>query len=379
MLFILIVPALAYTTYYAGKSLLLSEQLRHSEEQRNSILARQNVKLEQMVQERTNEILSQNEEISAQNEEITAHNEQLVSQQEQIESQHFNLVRQHEELVQAKRIIEEQNRTIQLKNDALNTDVERQTHDLKQTNLELIEQNNRLEQFAYIISHNLRAPMARLVGLSVILDLAKNEEERANIVKLMVKSTHDLDQVIKDLSYILGISKLNTKVLHDTSLLALIEKVKTMLEGEIKETGAVIETDFSQVASVISLPQYLESIFYNLLSNSIKYRHPHKTPLIRVSSQQADEYIKIEVSDNGLGIDIDRYQATLFNLYKRFHFHVEGKGMGLYLVKTQVAALGGKIEVKSKLDVGTTFAIYLRNGTLPPRFISEGLDALQEE
>ena len=89
-------------------------------------------------------------------------------------------------------------------------EVERQTYDLKQTNLELIEQNNRLEQFAFIISHNLRAPLARLVGLSTILDFAKDEKEATDIVQLIVKSTHDLDHVIKDLTLILGIQKMNT-------------------------------------------------------------------------------------------------------------------------------------------------------------------------
>jgi light-regulated signal transduction histidine kinase (bacteriophytochrome) len=139
-------------------------------------------------------------------------------------------------LLEAKRIIEEQNLLIQQKNNELGIEVARQTRDLTETNLELIEQNTRLEQFAFIISHNLRAPMARIVGLSAILDFAKDSVETSEIVKLMAKSTQDLDQVIKDLTLILGIQKMNTKVLSEIPLASLLQKVLTSLEPEIKET-----------------------------------------------------------------------------------------------------------------------------------------------
>jgi len=354
LIFLVAMPTLGYTAYYTNRTLSISEQLRKSEKEKSSILLDQNQLLERTVYERTHEILAQNEE-------MVAHNEQLVLQQHEIELQRNNLSAQNEQLQEAKRIIEEQNQLIQRKNNELGVEVERQTHDLKQTNLELIEQNSRLEQFAFIISHNLRAPMARLVGLSTILDFAKDTKEASDIVHLMVKSTHDLDHVIKDLTLILGIQKMNTQILSEIQLESLLHKVLKTLEVEIKETEANIVFDFTSVNSVTSLHPYMESIFYNLLSNAIKYRHPGRSPSIRIKSKSVHGYVQLDVADNGLGIDIEKYRDNLFNLYKRFHFHVEGKGMGLYLVKTQVAALGGKVEIKSIVNEGTVFSIYLRH------------------
>ena len=340
ILFFVAVPTLSYTGYYTNRVLSISEQLRKSEEEKAAIFLHQNQLLEKTVHERTREILAQNEEITAQNEEIGMHNEKLS---------------------EAKRTIENQNIMIQLKNDELAVEVERQTQDLKHANLELIEHNNRLEQFAFIISHNLRAPMARIVGLSSILDFTKDVNEVSEIVKLMMKSTHDLDQVIKDLTVILGIKKMNIQALVDIQLDALLRTVIHSLKEEIKETRVDISFDFSQIDSVKSLLPYLESIFYNLISNAIKYRHPDLQPFIRIQSRLSNDYVQIDVVDNGLGIDLDMHKDNLFTLYKRFHFHVEGKGLGLYLVKTQLAALGGKIEIESKEGEGTVFRVFIKN------------------
>lgn len=339
LLFLIALPTLVYTAYHANRALVISNRLQKVEKEKNKILEDQNQALERMVQERTNEI-------RAQNEEIAAHNEQLLLQQEEIENQ--------------KRIIEEQSNLIRIKNEALTIEVERQMQDLKKTNLELVEQNNRLEQFAYIISHNLRAPMARLVGLASVLEIVKNKEESSKIIQLMVNTTSEFDNVIKDLSQILSIKNLNTHVLEEIDLEELLNKALAMLEPEIKATRAKVIRDFRGAQMIYSLPQYIESIFYNLISNSIKYRFPNRPPVIKVTSRSENEYYRIEISDNGLGIDLQKHKNNIFSLYKRFHFHVEGKGLGLYLVKTQLDALGGKIEAKSKIDEGTTFILFLK-------------------
>jgi signal transduction histidine kinase len=246
------------------------------------------------------------------------------------------------------------NEIIQKKNDELTGEVERQTKDLKETNAELIEHNSRLEQFTYIISHNLRAPMARLVGLSTILDYAPSDRERADIVQLMVKSTAELDHVIRDLSQILAIQKLSTQVFSEIDLHQVILKVLDMLDREIEETRTTICMNLS-VDKLYSLPQYIESILFNLISNAIKYRNPSKRVEITIEAKKQNEQVVLHVSDNGLGIDLNKHKNSLFNLYKRFHFHVEGKGLGLYLVRTQVEAVGGQITVESSVDKGTTF------------------------
>ncbi|HEY8938277.1 MAG TPA: ATP-binding protein [Cyclobacteriaceae bacterium] len=360
ILFFLTMPTLAYSAYYASHTLRTSEKLRHAEELNNDILSRQNARLEQLVKERTHEILAQNEEITSQNEEIVSHNEQLVAQQTEIENQRNILANQNEHLTNAKEIIEKQSAIIQRKNEELLVEVKRQTQDLKTTNLELIEQNNRLEQFAYIISHNLRAPMARIVGLAHVLEHAKSQSEIHDIINMMVHSTTDLDKVIKDLAQILELQKLNTQILVVTKLEDVVAKTIQTLKREIAETKTNISIQLGNDTTIHTLPPYIESIFYNLISNAIKYRRPDIEPTITISSEVENEFIRIEISDNGLGIDLEKFGDKLFQLYKRFHFHVEGKGMGLYLVKSQVSALGGKITMHSKVNEGTTFVLFFK-------------------
>lgn len=195
-----------------------------------------------------------------------------------------------------------------------------------------------------------------MIGLSTVLEFAKTEEEKASTIQFILKSTSELDNVIRDLSEILAIQKLNTQVFKKIDLPRLLEKVMEVLGDDIMDTHAKIVADW-EVKTLYSLPQYVESILHNLISNSIKYRHPERLPMITVTTKQKSEGIEICVSDNGLGIDLEKHKLSVFNLYKRFHFHVEGKGLGLYLVRTQVESLGGEISVASELEVGTTFTI----------------------
>jgi signal transduction histidine kinase len=361
LLFLIAIPTLSYTAYYTNRTLVIADKLRDSERRRSALLLDQNKILEKTVYERTREILAQNEEISAQNEHIVLHNEQLQQKQREIESQRSSLTIQNEKLREANQIIEDQSLLIQQRNKDLGKEVERQTNDLRATNLELMEKNSRLEQFTFIISHNLRAPMARIAGLSTILEFTRNPQEIADIVKYMVKSMHDLDQVVKDLTLILDLQRSDTQSMTEARMDVILDKVTNTLEEEISAANATVKIDLGGGKSVVALYPYLESIFYNLVSNAIKYRHPERDPLVSIRSKSTDEYLQIDVQDNGLGIDIDKHSESLFSLYKRFHFHVDGKGLGLYLVKTQVAALGGRIEVNSVLNEGTTFSVFFRN------------------
>jgi signal transduction histidine kinase len=341
LLFFIAVPTLAYTAYYTNRTLTISEQLRKSEQEKASILAKQNQLLEKTVHERTREILAQNEEITSQNEKISLHNE---------------------ELLEAKNIIEIQNKFIQQKNEELAIEVERQTQNLTQANIELTQHNERLEQFAFIISHNLRAPMSRIIGLSSILDFTKDVSEVSDIAKLMTRSTQDLDQIIKDLTDILGVQKMNSQLMDDILLDNLVNKITLSLEQEISDSRANVTADFTKAERVKGIPGYVESIFYNLISNAIKYRHPGRNLSVSIESYKKDDNIVVVVTDNGLGIDLESHRENLFSLYKRFHFHVEGRGMGLYLVKTQITALGGKVDVKSKPGEGTVFTLWFKQG-----------------
>ncbi|MCW3076708.1 MAG: hypothetical protein JWO32_1317, partial [Bacteroidetes bacterium] len=140
-------------------------------------------------------------------------------------------------------------------------------------------------------------------------------------------------------------------------MLELVSLIKSSIENLILKEKAVIEADFSEVNKLISIKSYVHSIFYNLISNSIKYKDPGKKPKINIKSYIKGDKICISFSDNGTGIDLKQHGEKIFGLYKRFHENIEGKGLGLFMVKTQVEVLGGTINITSEPGVGTEFII----------------------
>lgn len=358
-LFLITVPALLMMMQLFDRNTKMARKLGEAERATIDLLASQKEDLERQVAARTDDIVMQNREIIAQNEEIRQHNEQIMLHQKEIERQRQDVMDKNSKLQEAYETIGRQNLIIQEKNRELMAEVDHQTQYLRMKNQELAEQNARLEQFAYIISHNLRAPMARLVGLASVLRRSDDEAEKSAIIDLMVRSTEDFDEVFKDLSMILSIQKLSPAVYSPIALDHVTQKVMHQLSADVKETQITLLTDFSEAPLLRSLPQYVESIFFNLISNSIKYRSPDRSPEISVRSRRVNGATEIIFTDNGLGIDMNRHRDTVFNLYKRFHFHVEGKGLGLYLVRTQVEALGGTIRIESSPQTGSVFTISL--------------------
>jgi signal transduction histidine kinase len=204
----------------------------------------------------------------------------------------------------------------------------------------------------------LRSPTARLLGLGNLIEYT-SDEEREKIVGLMIQSSKDLHDVIDDMGRILLVQRPGSKILESVDLKKSSQKVQKILKHEIERTETKIIEKWGDENAIHSLPLYIESILYNLISNAIKYHQKNKYPIIKISTISTDTNIILEIEDNGMGIDLKKYGDKLFGLYKRFHLHVEGKGLGLYLVKSQIEALGGRIEVESEIEKGTKFRIYL--------------------
>ncbi len=298
------------------------------------------------------EIQKQNVKLQHQHEELAAQNEELTQGQEEISSQRDQLANQNKKLEEAQKIIEQQNSKIKERNVNLEEEVAKRTK-------ELIEYNHQLEQFAFIAAHNLRAPVARILGLGQLLPITQTEE-RELIIKKLITTTKEMDDAVKDLNTILELKNDRNAFISKVNLIDEMAILLRNLEREIKVTEAEISIDFSRVNIIHTIKPYLDSILYNLLSNAIKYRDPIRKPIIQIASNKEADFIIISIKDNGLGIDIDQFRDKIFTLYKRFHTHVEGKGMGLYLIKTQVESMGGKIEVESEVNKGTTFKVYLK-------------------
>lgn len=225
---------------------------------------------------------------------------------------------------------------------------------------DLIQRNRDLEQFAYIVSHNLRAPVANIMGISNLMMLPKNDlAEKEQMVTALNKSIGAMDTVIKDLNHILQIKREINEQKTLVKFSELLIEIKLSISHLINKEQVKFITDFSAVDEMVTIRSYLYSIFYNLITNSIKYKQPNVNPIIEIKTVLAGNKIEIIFRDNGLGIDLEKKGEQIFGLYKRFHFHIEGKGMGLFMVKTQVETLGGNIYLRSEINKGTEFKIEL--------------------
>jgi PAS domain S-box-containing protein len=224
---------------------------------------------------------------------------------------------------------------------------------------DLVQRNKDLEQFTYIVSHNLRAPVANIRGLSNLLNGfgAGDEADNAAALQALSYSINDLDRVILDLNNILQIGKQVNEQIETISLPHLVEEIKSGIHEMIRKNKAHITYDFNAVDELYTLKGYLYSIFQNLVINGIKFKKPGVNPQIEISSAIVGDSIHICFKDNGKGIDLVKNTPHLFGLYKRFDTSVEGKGMGLFIVKLQTESLGGVVNVKSELNKGTEFIL----------------------
>lgn len=306
------------------------------------------------LQETNNALVKREEKIEQQNkqlqelaEELSAQNEELLHSQEEIKTQRDLVYMQNQRLIETQYQIE-------LQNENLEVEVAKRTK-------ELVEYNRQLEQFAFISAHNLRSPVARIIGLGNLLSRPESDpQEKEQIYPKIVHAASELDVVIKDLNTILDLKKNNELFVTEVFLEEEVMLIKENLEHEISNSNATITSDFSSLSVIRTVKPYIDSILYNLISNAIKYRHPDRPPKVHLETAVNQTEFSIIVKDNGLGIDTSLFKEKLFTFYSRFHSHVEGKGMGLYLVKTQVMALGGRIDVESKVDVGTTFTMHFK-------------------
>jgi PAS domain S-box-containing protein len=227
---------------------------------------------------------------------------------------------------------------------------------------ELTQNNKDLKQFSYITSHNLRAPLSNLTGLlNLVEDMDIEDPELKEIITGFTKSTHLLNETINDLVKVV-IIKDNPSIHKEKVLIKeIFENVFNQLSFLIGLHKPILKIDLEEVSILNINKSYLESIFLNLLTNAIKYRSENRQLKVNISSKVEDDNLVLTFKDNGVGIDLVRNRDKIFGLYQRFHNHPDSKGLGLYLVKSQVEAMGGTINVESTVGKGTTFTIIFKN------------------
>jgi PAS domain S-box-containing protein len=218
--------------------------------------------------------------------------------------------------------------------------------------------NKDLKQFSYIVSHNLRAPIAKISGLTKIVETESVQNKV--LVDLIAREAEHLDEIVKDINTIVYARKSDPEMFEKIHIQKHLDQVVKELSVQVAETGAVITSDLSQESEIITIKPYFHSILFNLMSNAIKFKRDNQVLCIEIRTHRQGDFTCLSVKDNGIGIDLEKNMDKMFRLYKRFHGEeFPGRGMGLNMVKTQVESLGGRIDVVSTVGQGSEFKIYL--------------------
>jgi light-regulated signal transduction histidine kinase (bacteriophytochrome) len=223
-------------------------------------------------------------------------------------------------------------------------------------------QNKKLINFAHIVSHNLRSHTANFSMLLDFLVNEKDESEKDNILNMLTDASDSLLETLENLNEVVDI---NRNVNLDKKPIPLKNKIDTVVHnlsaylGNAKVINTVCESTEIQV-----IPAYIDSILMNFITNAVRYKDPERNANITLSAKNEEGYTVLSVTDNGLGIDLEKYGDKLFGMYKTFHNHCDARGIGLYITKNQIEAMNGKVDVESEVGIGTTFNIYFneKNG-----------------
>ncbi|TSD64106.1 PAS domain S-box protein [Inquilinus sp. KBS0705] len=222
--------------------------------------------------------------------------------------------------------------------------------------LDLENRISQYEDFNRIVAHNLRGPSGSIRMILNMIDEADSEQEKTELLEMLNQSSESLNDTLNELMKVLEVRISKNIAYDDCSLPELVTATGAMLRGQIMDKKAVINTNF-EVVNMQFPKMYLESIFYNMVSNSLKYSNPDIPPQILITSKLVNGRVTLSFTDNGLGIDLERHGKDMFKLSSVFHSGHDSKGVGLFMTKTQIETFGGKITVKSKPNVGSTFTI----------------------
>lgn len=258
-------------------------------------------------------------------------------------------------------VIYENGKPVSLKGIMIDITKSKEAENDLSNSLDLVtEQNKRLLNFSYIVSHNLRSHTSNIQSISALIETAETEEERNELVKMLQNVSNTLNETMLNLNEVINIQTNINLIIENLNIKDNIDRIINIISEEIAFKKAVVKNNVSPEIFVNYNPAYLESILLNFISNAIRYCHPMRNPIIILSSYIENDRTVLEISDNGLGIDLKKYGDKLFGMYKTFHENPDSKGIGLFITKNQIDAMGGTVTVESEPNIGTTFKIYFK-------------------
>ncbi len=217
------------------------------------------------------------------------------------------------------------------------------------------EQNQSLLNFAHIVSHNLRSHSTNMSMLIDFLMKESNIDEIDKIKDMLQSASSGLTETVSHLNEVVQVRTSTLEKMKPVNLHKSIYDTLRNLEAQIIELNASLKINVKKEHFVNVVPAYLDSILLNLFTNAMKYSSPKRKLDITVTSIEKNGKIVVHFTDNGLGLDLERYGSRVFGMFKTFHNHKDAKGIGLFITKNQIEAMRGKIDIESSVDVGTTF------------------------
>ncbi|MBM1108010.1 PAS domain-containing protein [Aurantibacter crassamenti] len=222
-------------------------------------------------------------------------------------------------------------------------------------------QNKKLVDFAHIISHNLRSHAANFSMLLEFLVTEKDKDEKQNITQMLVKAS---DGLLESLDNLNGVVAISTNINIDKKQINLsksINKTANQLSDLLLKNNVTFINNVTESVVVKAIPEYLENILNNFITNGVKYRESTRDSFVKFKTTKEENYTVLSIEDNGIGIDLKKHGDKMFGMYKTFHHNEDAKGIGLFFTKKQIEAMNGKVEVYSEVGVGTTFKIYFND------------------
>lgn len=247
---------------------------------------------------------------------------------------------------------------------AIETDItERKSREDEIGNLLILSQhqNERLKNFAHIISHNIRSHSSNFSMLLDMLLMESPELEDDDNIEQLVQASKNLERTIQHLNDVVAINTAISDAIEPIRVFDVAERAILDVSALAKAANVDIHNHIDREATVSGIPAYVESILTNLITNGIKYRSDTRKPYVKLRSVYMDDKLMIAIEDNGLGIDLAIHGTKLFGMYKTFHKHEDARGIGLFITKNQVESMGGQITVESLVNEGTTFFVTLNH------------------
>ncbi|MFN3138977.1 MAG: PAS domain-containing protein [Allomuricauda sp.] len=237
------------------------------------------------------------------------------------------------------------------------THMKKKEEQLRSLNAIAVMQNQKLISFAHIVSHNLRSHSANFSMLLGFLDAEKDPTERLRLIKMLRQASDNLLETLANLNQVVDVNSNTLVIKKPVHLRHAVVKILQDQSALLEHNHAQVTNHVPEQLQINCVPAYLDSILLNLVSNAVKYKSPDRKLQITINALKSQKGIELSISDNGLGIDLNKYGNKIFGMYKTFHNREDAKGFGLYLVKNQIEAMGGSITVQSEVDKGTTFNV----------------------